>query len=103
MNIASSLIEKLNLTEYVFKIVRDETFKVALELAFEQSPQTHPMISTDRQTGRNYVDFDKLDYWTREPKSLRNHEKHRTLLHPRTSVCHEKLGRPGAIGFPSRA
>lgn len=83
MNIASSLIEKLNLTEYVFKIVRDETFKVALRVAFEQSPQMHPMISTDRQTGRNYVDFDKLDYWTREPKSLRNHKRNTALLlHP---------------------
>ena len=56
---------------------------MALRVAFEQRPQMHPMISTDRQTGRNYVDFDKLDYWTREPKSLRNHKRNTALLlHP---------------------
>ena len=33
MNIASSLVEKLNLGEYVFKLIRDETFEIALKIA----------------------------------------------------------------------
>lgn len=83
MNIASSLIEKLNLGEYVFKVIRDETFAIGLELATNMNPKLHPMLSKEGANNYYYVDFDKLAYWRVEPKSLREHKRNTSLLvHP---------------------
>ncbi len=83
MNIASLLAEKLNLGEYVFKIIRDETFEIALTLAAKIAPRRHPMLSKEGANNYYYVDFEKLSYWDIEPLSLRKHKRNTSLLvHP---------------------
>ena len=78
----------------MFKLIRDETFEIALKIAKNINPKLHPMLSKEGANNYYYLDFEKLAYWDNEPHSLRDHKRRTSfLVHPPGfSFITKKLG-----------
>ena len=91
---ATSIAESLPIGKLLFKIIRDTSFKAALNLSRRISPEDHPMLSQFDSDGLYKVNFKKIRQWSSEPAILKKIKfQAELLLHPPgLSVVTKSLG-----------